>query len=76
MDDDEGSRSKAVYERTGTIDRQRRIKKRGGRDGKRGRKDDELIKGRNKGGSHAGVTWKKVKRGEKKLRGLMQKTER
>jgi len=27
-DDDEGSESKAVHERTGTIDRQRRIKKR------------------------------------------------
>jgi len=26
-DDEEGSRSKAMYERTGTIDRQRRIKK-------------------------------------------------
>lgn len=41
----EGSESKeAVYERTGTIDRQRRIKKR------LGRKDDGLIKGRSKSG--------------------------
>lgn len=34
-DDDEGSESKTVHERTGTIDRQRRIKKRLGREEER-----------------------------------------
>lgn len=47
MDNDEGSRSKAVYERT-RYDRQADENKEATR--KRGRKDDGLIKGRSKSG--------------------------